>query len=100
MAKREAEIKLDAEGFGERKERNRRKQMLLEGMDPDEVGSDPLCRLMLIEIYLRCHRGFLSLVSLAVDLSVCGRNGQRRFLSVVVRERYNVQIYKLILPHL
>lgn len=37
VTKREAEIKLDQQNFGERKEINKRKAMLLEGLDPDEV---------------------------------------------------------------
>ncbi|VDM39790.1 unnamed protein product [Toxocara canis] len=37
VTKREAEIKLEQQNFGERKEINRRKAMLLEGLDPDEV---------------------------------------------------------------
>uniref|UniRef100_A0A915KMV5 RNA helicase n=1 Tax=Romanomermis culicivorax TaxID=13658 RepID=A0A915KMV5_ROMCU len=37
VAKREAEIKLDEQNFGERREINKRKQMILEGLDPDEV---------------------------------------------------------------
>lgn len=37
VAKREAEIRLDREHFGERREINKRKQMILEGMTPDEV---------------------------------------------------------------
>lgn len=37
VAKREAEIKLDEQNFGEQKEINKRKQMILEGLDPDEV---------------------------------------------------------------
>jgi len=37
VAKREAEIRLDERNFGERRELNRRKQMRIEGVDPDEV---------------------------------------------------------------
>lgn len=37
VAKREAEIKLDEQDFGEKKEINKRKQMIMEGLDPDEV---------------------------------------------------------------
>lgn len=37
VTKREAEIKLDQQNFGERKMINKRKEMLLAGLDPDEV---------------------------------------------------------------
>lgn len=37
VAKREAEIKLDKQNFGERREINKRKQMIMEGLDPKEV---------------------------------------------------------------
>lgn len=37
VTKREAEIKLDQQNFGERKEINKRKEMLIAGLDPDEV---------------------------------------------------------------
>uniref|UniRef100_A0A183EWH5 Helicase C-terminal domain-containing protein n=1 Tax=Gongylonema pulchrum TaxID=637853 RepID=A0A183EWH5_9BILA len=37
VTKREAEIKLDRQNFGERKAINKRKEMLMAGIDPDEV---------------------------------------------------------------
>ncbi|VDK89499.1 unnamed protein product [Litomosoides sigmodontis] len=37
VTKREAEIKLDQQNFGERKAINKRKEMLIAGLDPDEV---------------------------------------------------------------
>lgn len=37
VTKREAEIKLNRQNFGERKEINKRKEMLMAGLDPDEV---------------------------------------------------------------
>ncbi|KAK6104752.1 DEAD/DEAH box helicase family protein [Brugia pahangi] len=37
VTKREAEIKLDQQNFGERKIINKRKEMLIAGLDPDEV---------------------------------------------------------------
>lgn len=37
MAKREAEIKLDEADFYEKKIINKRKKLLLEGKDPDEI---------------------------------------------------------------
>ncbi|EEC09720.1 conserved hypothetical protein [Ixodes scapularis] len=37
VALREAEIRLDEQDFDERKLINRRKKLLLQGMDPDEV---------------------------------------------------------------
>uniref|UniRef100_A0A0N5A9Z4 RNA helicase n=1 Tax=Syphacia muris TaxID=451379 RepID=A0A0N5A9Z4_9BILA len=37
VTKREAELKLEQQNFGERKLINKRKEMLLEGMDPDEI---------------------------------------------------------------
>ncbi len=37
VAKREAEIKLDEQRFGEKREINRRKQMILEGIEPEEA---------------------------------------------------------------
>ncbi|ELT87384.1 hypothetical protein CAPTEDRAFT_162583 [Capitella teleta] len=37
VARREAQIKLDEQDFGEKKEQNKRMQMVLEGKDPDEV---------------------------------------------------------------
>ncbi|KAM3718731.1 putative ATP-dependent RNA helicase [Dirofilaria immitis] len=37
VTKREAEIKLDQQNFGERKTINKRKEMLIAGLDPDEV---------------------------------------------------------------
>uniref|UniRef100_A0A914UN69 RNA helicase n=1 Tax=Plectus sambesii TaxID=2011161 RepID=A0A914UN69_9BILA len=37
VAKREAEIKLDKQNFGEKREINKRKQMIMEGIDPSEV---------------------------------------------------------------
>uniref|UniRef100_A0A914SJS1 Uncharacterized protein n=1 Tax=Parascaris equorum TaxID=6256 RepID=A0A914SJS1_PAREQ len=37
VTKREAEVKLDQQNFGERKRINKRKAMLLEGLDPEEV---------------------------------------------------------------
>ena len=40
VAKREAEIRLDKQNFGEKREINKRKQMILEGLDPDEVEKD------------------------------------------------------------
>lgn len=37
VSKREAEIRLEEEGFGERKETNIRKQLLLQGMNEKAV---------------------------------------------------------------
>jgi ATP-dependent RNA helicase DDX49/DBP8 len=37
VTKREAEIKLDQQNFGEKRDINRRKEMLIAGLDPDEV---------------------------------------------------------------
>ena len=37
VTKREAEIKLDQQNFGERKAINKRKELLLAGVDPDEM---------------------------------------------------------------
>ena len=37
VAKRTAEIRLDRENFGEKREINKRKQMIMEGMDPEDV---------------------------------------------------------------
>lgn len=37
VTKREAEIKLDKQNFGEKKAINKRKELILCGLDPDEV---------------------------------------------------------------
>ncbi|KHJ47126.1 DEAD/DEAH box helicase [Trichuris suis] len=42
VAKREAQLKLDEQKFGEQRKINRRKQMIIEGIDPDEVEKDHL----------------------------------------------------------
>jgi hypothetical protein len=38
VAKRTAEVRLDKQNFGEKRETNRRKQMIMEGLSPEEVG--------------------------------------------------------------
>ena len=40
VTKREAEIKLEQQNFGERKEINRRKEMILSGVDPEQAAEE------------------------------------------------------------